>query len=354
MAEPLMNAEEQNAPVRYIAVDTTEFFDCPFLDSPRWSQLMAYLRRTTSKLIVPKVVVGEAKRHFRNALANASQKVASATAELRRLLRTEVVRVPEIDIDEACSNYETELARLLRSCGTITPQYSTVDIASIMERCLEGRRPFDSSGKKGFRDAVIWESILNAAQAPSETIFVTRNTRDFGAHGGLAETLLEESNGSGRSIRICDGLDKFADEYVKPALEVLDDVKPKIEDEDFLFDLIHQVIHGLDITDKVRRSLGGDIYSASIGSIPSLESEGGDVFDLGTGLLSCSVAYSGHADVSIVEVEYEGLVEPVSLHGGELPAHVDLSIEITFRLADDDEIVLDSFESEDVQVQFDL
>jgi len=189
---------------------------------------------------------------------------------------------------------------------------------------------------------------------PSETIFVTRNTSDFGEHGGLHESLREEISGSSRSITICEGLDRFADEYVKRALEILDEVKPKVEDVDFLYDLLHQAIHALDITDEVRRSLRGDICRASIDSVPTLDSEVGDVYDLGDGLLSCSISFRGHSDVSVVEAEYEGPCEPVSYHGGDLPARVAITVEITFRLAENNEINLEDFELDSAQIDFDF
>jgi len=151
---------------------------------------------------------------------------------------------------------------------------------------------------------------------------------------------------------ICEGLDKFVDEFVKPAFEILDEVKPKVEDVDFLYDLLHQVIQVFDITDEVRGSLRGDMCRASIDSMPTLDSEVGDVYDLGGGLLSCSVTFHGHCDVSVVEAEYEGPCEPVSYHGGELPAMLDITVEITFRVAENDEITLEDFELDDAQVEF--
>jgi hypothetical protein len=354
MNELSSNAHENTSPARYVAIDTTEFFDHPYLDSPRWKQLRTFLQRTNTTLIVPEVVVAETKRHFRTALTSALQKAEAAVANLKRFWGANSLSIPVPDIDKACRDYEPKLERQLQQFGAIIAPYSDVSLTAIVERCLANKRPFDSNGRKGFRDAVIWESILVAVNLPGDTIFVTRNTSDFGEHGGLHESLREEISGSCRSITVCDGLDKFVDEYVKPALEVLDGVKPKVADVDFLYDLLHQVIHVLDVTDEVRRGLGGDICRASIDSVPDLDSEVGDVYDLGDGLLSCSVTFRGHSDVSVVEVEYEGPCEPVSYHGGDLPARVDITVEITFRLAKNNEIKLEDFELDRAQIEFDI
>jgi len=155
MTEPSSNVDESKSPARNVAVDTTEFFGCPYLDSPRWKQLSAFLQRTNSTLIVPEVVVREAERHFRTALTGALRKAEATGADLKRLLRTDSVPIPVFDVDQACRDYHRELERLLKCYGAIVAQYSGVSIMAIMERCLANKRPFDSNGQKGFRDAVI-------------------------------------------------------------------------------------------------------------------------------------------------------------------------------------------------------
>jgi hypothetical protein len=144
------------------------------------------------------------------------------------------------------------------------------------------------------------------------------------------------------------------DKFVKPALDILDGLKPKVEDSDFLYDLLHQAIHALDITEEVRHSLGGDICKASINRVPALDSEVGDVYDLGDGLLSCSAIFRGHSDISVVEAEYEGSYEPVSYHGGDLTARVEITVEITFRMTENEEINLEDFELDGAQIEFDF
>jgi hypothetical protein len=258
----------------------------------------------------------------------------------------------EVDIEKACLDYETELSRLLKITGAISPPYAAVSTSAILERCLAGRRPFSSDGKKGFRDAVIWESLVEIIKTPSKTIFITSNTSDFGAHRKLHESLCEDIAGSGKSLIVCDGIEKFAEEFAKPALKILDGIKPRVEDGGFLSDLLHQVVQELNATDQVRGTLRGDIGSASIENMPVLDNEVGDVYDLGNGLLSCSVSYSGHVDVLIVESEYEGPYEPPSHHAGVLSARLETTVEITFRTVGNDEMKLMSFEVDDVQLDF--
>jgi hypothetical protein len=150
MTAPSSNAAVRKSPARYVAVDTTEFFDCPYIDSPRWKQLSAFLQRTTTALIVPEVVAAEAKRHYRNSLTSALQQLESAGANLNRLLPADSVSIPAIDIDKACRDYESELERLLKKYRAIIAPYSDVSITAIMERCLANRRPFDAKARRDF------------------------------------------------------------------------------------------------------------------------------------------------------------------------------------------------------------
>lgn len=338
---------------KYVAVDTTEFFGSYYLDSPRWNQLRAYLRRTNTKLIVPEVVIAEIERHFRNELTKTLQDSARASSKLRSMMPSLLPSDPVVDIETACESYGVEFATLLRGFQSLTPSYGDVSLTPVMDRCLAGRAPFDEQGKKGFRDAVIWESLVGTVEAPSETIFITKNINDFGAHGQLNDVLFEEIKGNGRSITICDGLSKFADERVKPKLETLDGMKPRLRDKGFVSDLISQVVADLNSSDEVRRTLGGDTIRASIKDFHDPDVEVGEVYDLGDDLLSCSLGLSGQATIDFVEAEYEGRNEPVSINGGELAGTVDLSVEISFRVTVDGGVKLESFECDGVEIELD-
>ena len=113
--------------------------------------------------------------------------------------------------------------------------YADVALQPLVARALARRKPFDAEGRKGFRDAVLWETILAMlAKSSDEVILVTQNKNDFGDHGKLAGDLRNDLRDRGLPedcVKVCEGLARFAEEYVKPTLEELDEVRRKIEEE---------------------------------------------------------------------------------------------------------------------------
>ena len=61
----------------------------------------------------------------------------------------------------------------------VLPVHEDLDIEALLVRDLQRRKPFDDSGK-GFRDALVWETlkaVVLASEAGDTIIFVTNNTR---------------------------------------------------------------------------------------------------------------------------------------------------------------------------------
>jgi len=113
--------------------------------------------------------------------------------------------------------YQDFLHHRLRELGATRLNYEGIGLENLIHRALGRRKPFDSKGRSGFRDAVLWETILKKAQEQSEQIvFVTRNAQDFGDHGQLAKDLQEDLRRLGLSderVKVCGGLALFAKEY---------------------------------------------------------------------------------------------------------------------------------------------
>ena len=128
-------------------------------------------------------------------------------------------------------------------------------ISGLVARALRGRKPFDSSGKRGFRDAIIWETALEQLEKfQCNAILVTRNKADFGEDGSLAKDLsddLADRELPANCVRISEGIAgylssqlKFRQEAVElegaiqrgesvgfNALEFFDSSKPEILSE---------------------------------------------------------------------------------------------------------------------------
>src|SRR5262245_41750996 len=93
--------------------------------------------------------------------------------------------------------------------------YSAVPNEALVQRCLSRRKPFKMSGE-GFRDALIWETIVrDVACHDASTYLITDNVKDFAdphdksrLHPELVTDLVARGL-EPESVQICSSLDDF-------------------------------------------------------------------------------------------------------------------------------------------------
>jgi hypothetical protein len=60
---------------------------------------------------------------------------------------------------------------------------------AVVKRALQRRQPFDPEGKDGYRDTLLWESLIELT-ANDEVVFASRDIRAF--FGGKADAGLAQ------------------------------------------------------------------------------------------------------------------------------------------------------------------
>jgi hypothetical protein len=171
----------------YVVVDTTELVRVPLVDAGGWKELLARCRRGHVQVLVPEVVVREATRQYGSRVRGDLVQAQKAVAKLRDLGFADM---PDLNstasqADALATSYRSQLEERLRSVGALVLSLPKVSHSDILDRDLEVRKPFRQNGK-GYRDALIWETILEFSEACNEAsiiYFVTENTTDFCAPG---------------------------------------------------------------------------------------------------------------------------------------------------------------------------
>lgn len=179
-----------------IITDSTELHNAYALKDARWSKLSAEIRSDRVEWLVPEVVVQETVRHHNEAHEAAVKKTIPSLRKTERALEQlglsvglnaeELVRNSRIEHD-----YENQLrARIDEIGGRIAPLPS-IEHGELLSWDLSQRKPFGQSGK-GYRDALIWASVLERARdaaAHEHLIFVSNNSRDFASKDSLHDDL---------------------------------------------------------------------------------------------------------------------------------------------------------------------
>ncbi len=306
-----------------IVIDTTETFQHPLLTGPDWSYIQTFLNRDTATLVVPEIVILETISHFPAKFSDALSETNRAIGKLKKLVPDAQIATPTLDLTDATSQFKDAFHARLKELRAQTPGYEEIAITRIVQRSLQRRKPFDACGQRGLRDAIIWEGVLELARTWEEDIvLVTGNTNDFGPDAGLASDLikdLEGISGAKDRVKICAGVHRFVESYVKPMLDRLDDLQIQIQEQtsdlfdarDFFADAFERVT--LAVEDHVRQwdfqELGRTTQShfemprlANLSTSPE-DFEVGEVYRIDGGEIGFSIEFTVKGMIECDEIE---------------------------------------------------
>jgi len=126
-------------------------------------------------IVVPEIVVREVVGKFKQELKDARSHLVRARSKFVRL--GVPLDVPDLDVDALGTEYEQYLRSTFERIGAEIPSPPDITHLELVDRAIAQRKPFRESGT-GYRDALIWETVVRYAAA-SDVTFVTDNHRDF-------------------------------------------------------------------------------------------------------------------------------------------------------------------------------
>ena len=217
-----------------IILDTTEIVADPALKGVYFRLLREYVASSGSQVIIPEVVIQEARRCMREDVTKLIAELLGAVHKLRtryvwEALDRAITEGLEIgDADDEMLEYtwygdlEDAFERRLSDFGASVIPSPSVPHSLLVTAELRRRKPFDGKGR-GYRDALIWCSVLEAARDGAETAFITSNKADFPAEpsGTPLDSLLEwfrEAEVGPAQVRVFHGLEHFAQVHITPRL----------------------------------------------------------------------------------------------------------------------------------------
>jgi PIN domain len=186
------------------------------LDGARTGQL---------ELIVPEIALREAANKFEERCTEERRALEKAMGRLSRL-GVQTSASAAVDPQAERLRYERNLRRSLRSSGGRTPGIAKVPHGALVDRALQRRKPFKDNGA-GYRDALLWETVLKEAGSAA-LYFFTLDGSDFAVDGKLAADLardLERTGCDAESVELRTDLAVFVAESVNVEVIALDDVR---------------------------------------------------------------------------------------------------------------------------------
>ena len=132
------------------------------------------------EIFIPEVVIDEIVKQYDE---KAEEYINSFNKALKKLsdLSTSPITQTPIDAKGFISNYRNELNNRIKQLGIGIIPYPNTRHKIMVERELGKKKPFKDS-TKGYRDALIWDSVMEHTQKYSSNcgiIFLTANSKDF-------------------------------------------------------------------------------------------------------------------------------------------------------------------------------
>ncbi|MGH8685255.1 MAG: PIN domain-containing protein [Nitrosospira sp.] len=256
-----------------VILDSNVLHDDPTWQRPSAGRLLALARRDLVSVAVPKIVLLELERQRIATIANKLEQLRVTPRKMEAALAalgvtaaeagTEIPGDPTITSSELLARYRRQLENLLSTNKVEVLPIPEVTHDAMLDRDLSGRKPFEVSGR-GYRDALIWESVLaryHEASSAGAVYFVT-NDKNFG-EDGLDPQLRAELREAGATFSRIMALDALLEEEVlqEPKLllqEMIESIGPsgfeKIAEgavEEYV-----ERLDGISISDDIRERLG--------------------------------------------------------------------------------------------------
>lgn len=217
-----------------VILDTNIIFSDFHLKGAKIKNLCESVKSTGDSIHIPAVVVDESINKYKEKAQECKSKIDRGISDFKRLTGKDIGADPCSDefILKETEEYVEKFKKRLQELGIKIIPYPSTPHQELVKRDLSRKKPFQETGK-GYRDALIWESVKNicekylySSEIP-KIIFVNKNHKDFCEAGLLHLDLKEDlvSNGINEDyVRVVEDIDIFVEEYIKPKQEILKDI----------------------------------------------------------------------------------------------------------------------------------
>lgn len=182
-------------------------------------------------IVAPEIVFDETLNKHKEKMREAGSAAQKKLEEYNRLACDEIKIDFEAKYADEDIQYNEFLTELLLSHVAYPPEgYPDVDHKIIVARALSRKKPFKPDGREGYRDYLVWRTVLEIVKRYAEPIhFVSENPKDFAdekdkrkLHPDLLEEMQQLQIDSTKLI-YWSSLKDFIDEVVKPELQKTED-----------------------------------------------------------------------------------------------------------------------------------
>jgi hypothetical protein len=227
-----------------VILDSSVFVRDLQMNTPSFRTFLSQAANVGHQFMMLEIVQDELLNKYKEMLYEHKRKIDGGIRDLRvQTGRDLAIYLTDDDIVQMVDEYADHLHQQLKESKVIMVQYPSVSHQKVVQRALQRRRPFDSEGQRGYRDTLIWESILELiTKEPAEVAFISQNPRDFAEKTNVLHSVLSEEitalNNNNIAVTYYPDLDSFVSQEITPRLQGLEDIATELVGDGFKgFDL---------------------------------------------------------------------------------------------------------------------
>ncbi len=241
--------------MKYYVIDTNFIHADFFLRGTRITALARSAHKLGHSVLMPQVVFDEMCKQYNEQVDELASSFKGAQKDLYKLSPAKD-QWADYDFKKLKTDYEQGLLNRCNDLDVGILKYPTVSHRDMVKRELSKRKPFKDS-TKGYRDALIWETVLDLGKRSRKNdtiVLLTENTDDFADNKvNLHPDLLEDCKAKGvpdGKVKLVTDFKNFIHKEIIPAFDKLNES----------FDELQQygLVGNINIHEIVNRSLDRD------------------------------------------------------------------------------------------------
>lgn len=293
-----------------IILDTNIIRSDLFFKSSDFIILKDYLSKTNSKFVLLKIVDDEINALYRRLLNESLIKYKKSLQQINKYLNESEIKEDKLDIEKLATEYNYFYKNQLGIDHESIVSYNNNILPEIIDRCINNRKPFKTQDK-GFRDAVIWLTILDYLKnsVQNQLIFISNNSSDFGQSNHknkLHEELVFDCHKMGKEVQYFETIKGFIEMHSESITKIDEDwIKGRVDEKDLVMHISDHVNLNNNRIYTWLKNVKGDEFSEYINTsyITVYEIYDISVYEMLNGNLA--VNYTQEIDIEIEHGTYE-------------------------------------------------
>ena len=163
-----------------VALDANEFLSDPRMESVRFQSLLSYLRKTQSRLIIPKIVWDEVIARYPERISGPYGKAITDLKTLRSLLlSTKIPSMAQLDVAREIQALKGKLKKPSTHVSSkVLNNFSAVPLEEVAKRGIDRIPPANSKGEE-LRDVIVWLMMVAYARKSKQDIAFISHDEHF-------------------------------------------------------------------------------------------------------------------------------------------------------------------------------